>query len=69
MLAKFPALAGDRLFHQASFDASIPLISPPGIQIGSIDCQAWIAHKILQIFEPEDQLCATDILSEAISEK
>jgi ABC-type nitrate/sulfonate/bicarbonate transport system substrate-binding protein len=68
MLEKFPELAEDRDFHLASFDASIPLISPPGVQIGAIDCEAWIAHDLLQDFEIKDQLCTTEILNEAIRE-
>ena len=69
MLAKFPDLAEDRAFHLASFDASIPLISPPGIQIGSIDCESWISHDLLADFESKDHLCTSDILNQAISDQ
>lgn len=62
MLELYPELADEREFLQASFDATIPLIRPPGIQIGSIDCEEWAADPLFDDLESTAGLCTTAIL-------
>lgn len=42
MLTRFPELASERDFHLDSFQASIPLVRPGGVPIGSLDCAMWV---------------------------
>jgi len=65
MLELFPDMAAERDFHLASFDASIPLIHPPGVRLGTIDCAYWVAHELLADLESTVGLCATTILEAA----
>jgi NitT/TauT family transport system substrate-binding protein len=61
-----PELAGSRDFHIAAFQAGIPLIIPPGSQLGAIDCQTWITNDTLSNLESKDELCTTAIFEQAI---
>lgn len=65
MLELFPEMAAERDFHLASFDASIPLIRPPGVRLGTIDCAAWVAHELLADLESTEGLCTTAIVKAA----
>lgn len=69
MLELYPDMAAEHDFHLASFDASIPLIRPPGTRLGSIDCEAWLAaverHASL---DSTEGLCTTTILEAAWEE-
>jgi len=65
MLELCPEMAAERDFHLASFDASIPLIRPPGVRLGTIDCAAWVAHELLADLESTEGLCTTAILKAA----
>lgn len=67
MLASNPELE-DREFHIASFDASIPLIIPPGVSLGSIDCQAWVQNAVLVDMDSYEGLCTTEIFEQAMNE-
>ncbi|MBD3304787.1 hypothetical protein GF339_00385 [candidate division KSB3 bacterium] len=62
MLRRFPEMEAEREFHLAAFDASIPLILPPGTRLGSIDCEAWRQHHVLADVESAEELCTTKIL-------
>ena len=55
-------MAEERDFHLASFDASIPLIRPPGVRIGTLNCEAWVSHERLADLETTEGLCTTEIL-------
>jgi len=44
MLTMFPEMQNEREFHMASFQASIPLIIPPGKNLGNIDCEEWLSN-------------------------
>jgi ABC-type nitrate/sulfonate/bicarbonate transport system substrate-binding protein len=65
MIEMFPELADRREFHLASFDAIIPLVRPPGVRIGTIDCEAWLASETLAGMESTGTLCTTAILDAA----
>lgn len=67
MLEMYPNLAGEREFHLISFDATIPLIRPPGVRIGTLDCDKWVSHKLLVEMESTDKLC-TEAFLESIWE-
>lgn len=40
ILERFPEMAAERDFHRASFNASVPLLQPPGVRVRAIDCQS-----------------------------
>ncbi len=65
MLALFPAMAAERDFHLASFDASIPLIIPGGTRLGTMNCQAWLTDDALAGLASTEGLCTTKILEAA----
>ncbi len=65
MLALFPAMAAERDFHLASFDASIPLIIPGGTRLGTMNCQAWLTEDALAGLASTEGLCTTKILEVA----
>ncbi len=69
MLELYPEMAAERDFHLASFDASIPLIHPGGVRLGTIDCAAWYAHELLADLPTSsastEGLCTTSILEAA----
>jgi NitT/TauT family transport system substrate-binding protein len=69
MLEMFPELADQREFHLASFNAIIPLVRPPGVRIGAIDCEAWLANQVLAGIESTEGLCTTAILEAAWKEE
>ncbi len=62
MLKMYPDLADEREFHLISFDATIPLIRPPGVRIGALDCDEWVSHELLANIESTDRLCTEEIL-------
>ncbi|MBN2305709.1 MAG: ABC transporter substrate-binding protein, partial [Anaerolineae bacterium] len=62
MLEMYPDLAEEREFHEISFDATMPLVRPPGSRLGAIDCDDWVAQSILDEMESTDGLCTTTIL-------
>lgn len=61
MIQRYPELAEDRDFHQLSFDAYIPLVRPPGVQVGAIDCAQWLRQPKLQNLESVEGLCTEEI--------
>jgi ABC-type nitrate/sulfonate/bicarbonate transport system substrate-binding protein len=65
MLALFPEMAAERDFHLASFNATIPLIRPPGTRLGEIDCESWRDHTLLVHLESTEALCTTGIYEAA----
>ena len=69
MLELYPDMAAERDFHLASFDASIPLIHPRGIRLGTIDCAVWYAHELLADLPTSpasgEGFCTTSILEAA----
>jgi len=65
MLQRFPEMVADRDFQLASFEASIPLLIPPGKHLGVIDCQNLINNELLRDLDSRDGLCATEILQKA----
>ena len=60
-LKMFPDQARDREFHNVSFDASIPLIRPLGVRVGSIDCEKYVS-RIGRRVDPEGEICSSEIL-------
>jgi ABC-type nitrate/sulfonate/bicarbonate transport system substrate-binding protein len=65
MLKLYPEMADECDFHLAAFDASIPLILPPGTRIGMIDCEAWRSHELFANLKSTEGLCTTEILEKA----
>jgi ABC-type nitrate/sulfonate/bicarbonate transport system substrate-binding protein len=65
MLALYPQMADERDFHLAAFDASIPLILPPGTRLGAIDCPAWRELDVLSNLPSTEGLCTTEVLEAA----
>jgi NitT/TauT family transport system substrate-binding protein len=63
MLESFPEKAAERDFHLASFDASIPLVRPPGIRVGTLDCEQWAGNELLAELGPLEAYCTNTILS------
>lgn len=69
MLALYPRMAAERDFHLASFNATIPLIRPPGTRLGAIDCETWRAHALLADLEAAaEEICTTKIFEAAVEE-
>jgi len=67
MLEMFPDMAEDREFHQTSFSAYIPLIQLPGVPIGSINCDRWLANPGFEGIITTDGLCTPDIFDQAVT--
>jgi hypothetical protein len=65
MLKLYPEMADERDFHLAAFDASIPLILPPGTRIGTIDCDAWRSRELFANLKSTEGLCTTEVLENA----
>lgn len=63
-----PDLADERDFYIASMIAIIPLVIPPGTDIGHIDCELWRASKEFTNLESRDGLCTTEILKQATAD-
>ena len=63
-LGKFTRMAPERDFHLASFMASIPLIRPSGVQVGSIDCRMYVSNLKIDIKNPAE-LCTDRFLETA----
>ncbi len=69
MLALYPEMAAERDFYLASFNATIPLIRPPGTRLGAIDCKTWRAHTLLEnIKATAEEICTTKIFESAVEE-
>ena len=69
MLALYPEMAAERDFYLASFNATIPLIRPPGTRLGAIDCTNWRAHTLLEnIKATAEEICTTRIFESAVEE-
>ena len=58
MIDRFPEMAVDEAFHQASFAASIPLIIPGGTRLGALDCATLQPGDL----DFEESFCSTEIL-------
>ncbi len=65
MVKRFPDLAEDREFLLASFNATIPLIRPPGTALGSIDCQAWRGDANFRALTDNEWTCTTTVFEVA----
>ena len=61
MLERFPEMAAEADFHLASFQASIPLILPGGVSLGTLDCSApqYMGEPL------PDEFCSDEVLSRA----
>jgi NitT/TauT family transport system substrate-binding protein len=66
MLEIYPELVDERDFHLASFSASIPLIRPFGIAMGSIDCERWLRNERLAVLDSREGLCTTEIFEQVV---
>ncbi len=64
-LSKFPRMARERDFHLASFVAAIPLIRPPGVRVGFIDCGSYLSDLQIDSKNPA-QLCTDRFLKAAL---
>lgn len=58
MLERFPEMATEADFHLTSFQASIPLILPGGVSLGTLDCSApqYMGEPL------PDEFCSDEIL-------
>ncbi len=65
MLEVHPEMAAERVFHLASFRASIPLLLPSGAALGEIDCENWRGHELLAGLPARDDTCTTRIYDAA----
>jgi ABC-type nitrate/sulfonate/bicarbonate transport system substrate-binding protein len=63
----FPEKAEDRDFHLASFNASIPLIRPHGVRVGSIDCEKYLSEIDLKQ-KSLKEFCDTSYLEKVFGE-
>ncbi len=63
-LSIFPEKKKERDFHQGSFNASIPLIRPQGVRVGTLDCDAYISRVKIDR-KPSPQLCTDEFLKAA----
>ncbi len=61
MLERFPEMAADANFHLASFQASLPLMLPGGVRLGTLDCTAPLYRD--DPLPPE--FCSDEALSRA----
>jgi NitT/TauT family transport system substrate-binding protein len=68
MLERYPELADERDFHLVSFNAYIPLVRPPDVQIGSIDCERWLNNERFDALDSREGLCTTEIFERVIIE-
>lgn len=57
MLELHPELDEDPDFYLASFEASIPLMIPSGVALGSIDCEGWMDNEGLVELSPTEDYC------------
>ncbi len=63
-LSIFPEKKKELDFHQGSFNATIPLIRPQGVRVGTLDCAAYYSLvKINRKSSP--QLCTDEFLKAA----
>ncbi len=65
MIDLFPKMASEKQFHRFSFEASIPLIIPPGKKVGHLDCNSWKNNPIFSNLTHVDRLCDTRFLENA----
>ena len=65
MIERFPDLADRRDFEIDSFEAQIPLVHPPGVQIGSINCEQWVDHDLFSSLDSTENLCTASIFEQA----
>jgi ABC-type nitrate/sulfonate/bicarbonate transport system substrate-binding protein len=69
MLVLYPDMAAERDYYLASFNATIPLVHPPGTRLGALDCESWLAHDELAALEASaEEICTTRIFEAAIKE-
>lgn len=61
LLEMLPELAAERDLALAAFDSSIPLIRPPGAELGAIDCWRWAENPLLHTTPDRESLCTTAI--------
>ena len=61
----FPEFEEDRDFHQGSFESSIPLIIPPGKELGSLNCQM----SMLSNANIDEALCNNTFLQNILNNK
>ncbi len=66
MLEAQPEMAAERVFHLASFRASIPLLLPSGAALGEIDCENWRDHELLADLPARESICTTKIFEAAL---
>jgi len=64
MLASFPELVERRDFWQLSFEASIPLIRPPGAAVGQLDCGSWREFLQLESGDAGEEFCDSSFWKE-----
>ncbi len=61
MLDLFPDMSTEREFHIASFEAYIPLIIPPGVELGTLNCDDWQDNPLFSDYEMKREPCTTEI--------
>ncbi len=65
MLAMFPEKANKRSFHLRSFEASIPLVIPPGKRVGDPNCDNYKRHPLLSALETDAPICNPFFMEDA----
>ena len=65
LLAMFPDISRDRTFHLMCFDASTPLVIPPGKKIGYFNCDNWLNKPIFSGITVSGALCDKTFLENA----
>ena len=65
MFELHPEMKQEREYHLASFRASIPLLLPPGAELGAIDCDTWRGHELLAGLPSRESTCTTEIYEAA----
>lgn len=61
MLGMFPEMSAEREFHIASFEAYIPLIIPPGTELGTLNCDDWQDNPLYLDYDFSREPCTTEI--------
>ncbi|MCK4867093.1 MAG: ABC transporter substrate-binding protein [Alphaproteobacteria bacterium] len=65
LIEERPELGEDREFQIASLLASVPLIIPPGAELGAIDCAEWLADPLLAGLPGKKELCTEQLFANA----
>jgi ABC-type nitrate/sulfonate/bicarbonate transport system substrate-binding protein len=66
MLSSYPELVERRDYWMVSFGASIPLIRPPGVAVGSLDCDAWAGRLSPEASSGTEGFCDSSFFERAM---